>query len=123
MSLTTITISDIRCRAFHGCLNEESRIGTDFTIDVEFTADTAVACEKDELSGTIDYVTVHRIVREQMAIRSKLIENVAARILQALKEAFPGATTIRLSVSKHRPPINNGYLGKATVTLFSGKLE
>jgi dihydroneopterin aldolase len=115
----SLRISGIRCYAFHGCLEEEARIGTEFTIDVEFDADITKSCNEDTLADTIDYVTVHQLIVKEMAVRSKLIEHVAGRILKALVTAFPAAREIRVHVTKHRPPVNGGYLGSATVSLSS----
>jgi dihydroneopterin aldolase len=119
MNVPTLAVRGIRCHGFHGCLEEEARIGTDYSIDVEFVADISRACTHDTLEDTIDYVTVHDLVKREMAIRSKLIEHVAMRILTAQVAAFPSASEIRVHVTKHRPPINNGYMSAATVTVTS----
>ena len=119
MASSLLKISDIRIHAFHGCLEEEARIGTEFVVDVDFESDITAACEHDLLSETIDYVTVHSVVAHEMAIRSRLIEHVALRILRALVKTFPQCTEIKVRLTKLRPPINGGYLGKASVELSS----
>jgi dihydroneopterin aldolase len=115
----SLKISGIRFHAFHGCLEEESRIGNEYTVDVEFDTNIARACTHDSLADTIDYVAVHSIVEKEMKVRSKLIEHVALRILQALRQSFPACREIKVHLTKHRPPINGGYLGSATVSLSS----
>ena len=37
-----IRIEDIRCFAYHGCMEEEGVIGTVFSVDVELKADLGV---------------------------------------------------------------------------------
>jgi dihydroneopterin aldolase len=50
--------------------------------------------------------------------RSKLIENVARRIIDAINDRFPQIKYTELSLSKINPPIT-GQVGKATVRLIS----
>lgn len=119
MNAITLSVSGIRCFGRHGCLDEEAKIGSEYTVDVEFAANITKACTDDTLKDTIDYVTVHRIIIGEMAVRSKLIEHVAWRMVKALMTEFPGTTEIRVHLTKHRPPINNGYLGNAKVTVSS----
>ena len=84
-----IRVEDIHCYAYHGCMEEEEVIGTDFTVTVEVSADLARSAQSDLLSETVDYVTISEIVQTEMAIRSKLIEHVAQRILNQLMQRFP----------------------------------
>ena len=111
-----LTISDIRCHAYHGCMEEEKRSGGDFLVNVCFEFDGSAAIRSDELSDTIDYVKVHGIVREEMDIPSKLIEHVAGRILNGLRSEFTAATAIDVEVTKLSPPVNGGA-GSATVRI------
>ena len=62
-------------------------VGTDFSVDVELKTDLSVSAKSDLLADTIDYVAVSRIVQEEMAIRSRLIEHVAQRIINRLMGA------------------------------------
>jgi dihydroneopterin aldolase len=61
--------------------------------------------ETDELTDTVDYVHLNRIVVEEMAIRSKLLEHVAHRIIKRIFNELPAVSRILLSVSKINPPI------------------
>ncbi|NBP29820.1 MAG: dihydroneopterin aldolase, partial [Flavobacteriia bacterium] len=74
-----IHVRGIRCYAFHGCMEEEARIGGHYVVDVGIDTDFSKAAASDELSETVDYCAVQRIVEEEMAIRSKLIEHVGQR--------------------------------------------
>ena len=114
--LTKISIEGIECYSHHGCLEEEARIGADYSVDVHIETNAELAILSDNLSGTIDYVVVNKIVRDQMAIRSQLIEHVAGRILMSLHKSFSGEMTIEVKVTKFNPPVNS-QLGSASVTL------
>jgi len=100
-----IRVEDIRCYAYHGCMEEEGVIGTDFSVTVEVKADLSVSAKSDNLSDTIDYVTISRIVQEEMSTRSKLIEHVAQRILNRLMREFASVEKSKVVVVKHKAPI------------------
>ena len=74
-----ITVSGIKLYAYHGCMKEEAKIGSDYEVDVVLESDLSKAAMTDDLTQTIDYVAVNKIVAEEMAIRSKLLEYVAKR--------------------------------------------
>jgi len=111
-----IRLETIRCYAHHGCMPEEARIGQHYEVDIVLHADLGRAAETDDLSDTIDYVTINRIAVEQMAIRSKLIEHAAGRILNELFAACPALQRAEVTVRKINPPIN-GDVGAVSVTL------
>ena len=101
-----IEINGIRVFAFHGCLEEEGRIGGHYRVDVGVTADLERAEESDRLADTIDYGRITAIVKEQMAIRSNLIEHVARRMIKALRAEWPTVKHWSVCLVKERPPIN-----------------
>lgn len=101
----SISVEDIKLYAYHGCLEEEGLIGGQYSIDVYIETEFTEAAEKDDLSQTIDYVWVNQIVKEEMAIRSKLIETVGNRIMQRLKNAAK-SSEFKVVIKKMRPPIN-----------------
>jgi 7,8-dihydroneopterin aldolase/epimerase/oxygenase len=100
-----IRVEDIRCYAYHGCMDEEGLIGTDFSVHVEVETDLSLSAKTDNLEDTVDYVTISLIVQEEMAIRSKLIEHVAQRILDRLLLEFPTVKESKVVVVKHKAPI------------------
>ena len=111
-----LILEDIHCFAYHGCMKEETKIGGNFTVSVAMQLDLQKSMESDNLKDTADYVLIHRIVREEMAIPAKLIEHVAGRILKRLRKEIPFVNTFTVRVKKHNPPVN-GQLGSATVVV------
>lgn len=101
----TIKLQNIRTYSFHGCLEEEARIGSDYRVDLEIKTDLRKSAVSDELNDTVDYVLLNRIVTEEMAIRSKLLEHVAHRIIVRVFGEIPEVSRILLAVSKLNPPI------------------
>ncbi len=102
----TIEINGIKIYAFHGCLPEEEKIGGHYKVDVMLNTNFLSAALEDDLTKTIDYVDVNRIVFEEMGIRSKLIEHVGKRIIDRLKNEIPQIDSIRVKIIKICPPIN-----------------
>jgi len=111
-----IKVDGIRLRAYHGCLEEEARIGGDYIVNVVLRTDFSEAAQTDDLTKTIDYVVVYNIVKAEMAIRSKLIEQVAQRIVTRLKKEFSSLSGGEVTVIKLRPPMN-GDVEQVSVTV------
>jgi dihydroneopterin aldolase len=101
----TIKLQNIRTFSFHGCLKEEALIGSDYRVDLEIKTDLRKSSMTDELKDTVDYVLLNNIVVEEMAIRSKLLEHVAHRIIARIFSEIPSVSRILLGVSKLNPPI------------------
>ena len=76
-----IKVENIRVFANHGCLTEETKIGSDYRVDLEVKANLQPSAKSDLLSDTVDYVFLNRIVREEMKRPTHLLETVAKRIL------------------------------------------
>tara|TARA_B110000046_G_scaffold185571_1_gene227786 strand:+ start:783 stop:1139 length:357 start_codon:yes stop_codon:yes gene_type:complete len=100
-----IQVNNIKLYAFHGCLEEESKIGSDYRVDVAIKADLKKSAKTDELIDTVDYVHLNHIVKEEMAIRSKLLEEVAQRILDRFFKELRMIRKAKISVAKINPPI------------------
>lgn len=113
---SAIQVEGIKVRAFHGCLQEEARIGGDYIVDVELEYDFLEAAKEDNLLLTADYVDVYNIVKEEMAHRSRLIETVALRIINKIKKEIKGVEQVMVKVVKIAPPMN-GEVEKVSVTL------
>ena len=100
-----IKLKNIRTYSYHGCLIEEGKIGSDYTVNLEVKTDLRKSSITDNLSDTVDYVLLNRIVVEEMAIRSDLLEHVAHRIIMRIFEEVPEISRIIVAVSKINPPI------------------
>ncbi|QTE24329.1 dihydroneopterin aldolase [Polaribacter cellanae] len=100
-----IKVNNIKLYAFHGCLDEEAKIGSEYRVDVAIKADLKKSAKTDNLADTVDYVHLNRIVKEEMAIRSELLEQVAQRILDRFFREIRMIRKATVSVSKINPPI------------------
>lgn len=113
-----VKINNIRLYAHHGCLREESVVGSEYVVAVTVGADLSGASVSDDLSDTVDYVHIHQIVKEEMQIASKLLEHVAKRIIDRILFEIALADDVEVAVSKINPPIG-GDVEKVTVVLSS----
>lgn len=102
----TIRLNKIKLYAFHGCLEEEARIGAEYEVEVSMDCDFSAAANSDNLLETIDYVTIFQLVKTEMAIRSKLLEHVAQRIVQAILNRYKQIDKLSVIVAKLNPPMN-----------------
>ena len=100
-----IKLNNIRLHAWHGCLKEESIIGSQYRVDVEVIANLTQPKQTDALADTVDYVHLNAIVKEEMAIKSKLLEHVAERILNRIMDEQSMVDFAEVSVAKINPPI------------------
>lgn len=100
-----VKIENIRIYAYHGCLKEETLIGSDYRVDITIAADLSKAAISDHLSDTVDYVHINHIVVEEMKIPSKLLEHVARRIGERVFLEIPIVKKSKVIISKINPPI------------------
>jgi dihydroneopterin aldolase len=114
--LGIIKVENIRVFAFHGCLKEETKIGSDYRVDLEVKANLKTASNSDKLIDTIDYVLLNKIVKEEMSIPSKLLETVGKRILNRVFLESNLVTKVVISISKINPPVG-GDVEMVTIKL------
>lgn len=102
--------------AHHGYYSDEITRGNKFIVDLCFETDLVLASDTDVLADTLDYEKIYEIVKEEMAVRSNLLENVGRRILKKIDERFPQIKKVNVKISKLNPPLK-GIVQKVSVTL------
>lgn len=80
-------------------------IGSDYRVDLEISADLSKAAISDQLSETVDYVHLNNIIKEEMKVRSNLLEHVAKRIIDRIFKEIEEVSEVEVEVSKINPPI------------------
>jgi|SRR4051812_48145796 dihydroneopterin aldolase len=111
-----IILEGINVYAYHGCLEEEGKIGANYIVNITMHTDFTAAAKTDDLNETIDYVAVYEITKQEMAIRSKLIEQPAQRIVSRLKKEFQMLQKVEVKVTKINPPMN-GHVDRVSVVI------
>ena len=112
----TINIEGINLYAYHGCLEEEGRVGTEYIVNVNMEVDFMQAAITDDLLLTIDYCAIYAICKQEMAIRAKLIEQVGNRIFDKIKTTFPQLIHTKVTIIKLLPPMN-GNVDRVSITI------
>ncbi len=113
-----IDLDEIRVYAFHGCFEEEQRVGNWFTVNVSLDVECGKAAVSDNISDALNYVEVYNTIRTEMAKKSHLLENVVMRIASALRTGFEAKGLIggSVRVSKMAPPVG-GEMKSVSVTM------
>ncbi|WP_185870287.1 dihydroneopterin aldolase [Blattabacterium cuenoti] len=103
-----IILENIKLFGFHGCMPEEAYVGSYYTVNIEVELDFSQASIKDDLSKTINYIHLYRIVKEEMAINSKLLEHLAQRIIQRIKKYRTNLIKYtKIKICKENPPLQS----------------
>jgi len=100
-----ITLDEMDFYAYHGCYEQEKIVGTRFTVNVAIEVDIALAAQTDKVTDALNYVEVYQVVKKEMEQPSNLLENVASRIINTLRERFPAIIKASVKVSKVNPPV------------------
>lgn len=114
--MNRVELVDMQFYAYHGCFEEEQLIGNKFVVNFWAEYDMLAAAKSDNIEDALNYQRVYTIVKEQMEIKSHLLENVAYRILEAVKSEFPYITQAQVSVDKLNPPLG-GQVKASRVTM------
>lgn len=117
MKNSYILLDNIQLFAYHGVLEQETKLGNHFSISVKLKVNLSKAAETDCVDDTISYADVYNIIKEEMLIASKLLEHVAKRIVVRLKKEFPTLEEVELKLSKLNPPMG-AQLDAASVILI-----
>ncbi|MDP3435967.1 MAG: dihydroneopterin aldolase [Bacteroidales bacterium] len=91
--------------AYHGCFKEEQIIGNRFMVNFSAETDLERPGVTDNLSDALNYQELYYMIKEEIEITSKLLENVALRILERAHTDFPVIKWAQVSISKLNPPI------------------
>ncbi len=111
-----IKLSNVRTYSYHGCMDEEEKIGAEFRIDLKVKTNMVQAAQTDDLQYGLDYTRLNEIVIAEMQVRAKLMETVAWRIINRIFEEFVLADKIAVKVTKLNPPVG-GNIEAVSVSL------
>ena len=110
--LLTISLNNVRFRAYHGVYPEERQKGNDFVVNMQVSyvpaSGTIISLE-----DTIDYASLFDIINTTMQQPVDLLETLAQTIAHTAHQAYPRIKKISVSVEKLNPPIDK----------FSGTVE
>ncbi len=82
--MVEIKLKNVRCYSHHGCLKEETLIGSEYLVNLSVRAKLGKSHLTDNLEDAIDYVFLNAVIKEEMAVSSKLLETVVKKQRQSL---------------------------------------
>ncbi len=92
---------------YHGVFDHEAKNGQDFYVDLEISLDLSAASKSDDLNDTIDYGSLTDLVVEEITgERVELIERLAGRIADRIKNQFKEIDKIAVTVHKPKAPVS-----------------
>lgn len=117
-----IKLTDMRFHAYHGVFEQERIVGNTFFVNLDIQMDFLQAALTDNLNATISYADLYEVVKEEMMKPSKLLENVAGRILTRLSEEFDVIQSITIEVAKTNPPFGGDVKSASVVMEYVRKM-
>ncbi len=111
-----IEIEGMEFYAYHGHFKEEQLVGSRFLVNATLETDLDKASQSDKLTDTINYLSVYQLIKEEMNIKSHLLEHLAGRIIKRLYDNYPAIVKVRVKISKINPTMG-GEIDKVSVTL------
>ncbi|MDE7463014.1 MAG: dihydroneopterin aldolase [Muribaculaceae bacterium] len=113
MECFIISLKDCRFYAFHGVMAHESEAGNEFNINlsVEYPV---ISPLDDEMNNSLSYADLYEIAEREMMMPRKLLETVAYRIADTIRNRWTLVRSIEVEISKVNPPIP-GITGSSTV--------
>jgi dihydroneopterin aldolase len=119
--LLTIALRRIEFDGRHGATAVERRSTRKFEVDVELDVDAGVAEQSDLLADTVDYSRVaDAIVAIGTGEPHHLLESLARRMLDAVRERFPRVRRVQIELRKLNPPTCPGHPAYAAVRMARG---
>ena len=111
-----ISLKDLNFYSNHGVMPEENVLGNRFIVSVSIVIPYKPGMEKDDLASTVSYAELYKIVEDEMKRTKKLLETVALKIVERIRNEYPEVIKGEISIEKCVPPIP-GMIGKAEITL------
>lgn len=111
-----IQIENMEFYSFHGHFKEERIVGNKFLVDLTIETDMKIPAETDNLKDAVNYQRIYELVKQQMELKSHLLEHIARRILDSIFGELNGISKITVKVSKMNPPMG-GKIGSVSIVM------
>jgi 7,8-dihydroneopterin aldolase/epimerase/oxygenase len=117
MASDSIRLTGLTFYGYHGVLPEERRLGQRFVVELELNLDLAPAGRSDDLTDTVNYSELYRLVRDVVEGEPRnLLEAVAEQIAETVQKQT-GAETVRVRVAKPWAPVKGMAAGVVSVEI------
>lgn len=104
--MTEIRINNAKFYAYHGVLDYEKQYGNEFEVDIEMKCDLSLLKNSDELTNTVDYLSVYNFVKNIFNEKKyNLIETLSQNVCSGILENFPEVKSVRVKIRKPNAPL------------------
>lgn len=104
--MTVIKINNAKFYFYHGVHDYEKQYGNEFEIDIKVKCDLKDLKDSDDLTKTVDYSSVYKIVEKVFTGKKyNLIESVNQDICKAIIDNFPLVKYVKVKIRKPNAPI------------------
>lgn len=110
-----LIVDDLRIHAFHGVIPTENIVGGEYSVSLKIGYDFSKAAQSDDINDAINYAVICDLIKQEMEQSSKLMENVAWRIQEAIVAGYPMIETLETTVRKIHPPVPYQMAASAVV--------
>ena len=115
--LDKIILTEMQFYGYHGCSEEERKLGQHFEVDVELDIDLKSAGKSDNIDETVDYVEVYEEIERIVTGKSrKLIETVSEEIADKILSKFTKVEAVEVTLRKNAAPFR-GNIKSAAVKI------
>jgi len=102
----TVFVRGLSLHAYHGVMQHEAEIGQTFKLDLALDIDLSAATQSDKLVDTVGYDQVVEVASSVFCGQPcRLVETAAGAVADAVLDAFPKVTAVRVTVHKPHAPI------------------
>ena len=102
-----IILTGIRGYGYHGLFDFEAEEGQIFLVDLTISIDLTKASLSDQIADTVDYGALTNLVVDEITgERAQLIEKLAGRIADRIKNSYPEIKKISVTVHKPKAPVS-----------------
>jgi|HubBroStandDraft_2_1064218.scaffolds.fasta_scaffold394770_2 dihydroneopterin aldolase len=117
-----IRLDGVRFRSKHGASTSERRLPQDFVANVELSLPPTELPAGDDRRDVVDYDRIASAIEDEGTSRSyRLLETLARRIVERLFADSP-ATSVRIVITKARPPTSTS-VEAASVELLVARAD
>ena len=118
MSADRILLEGLEFYGYHGVKVEEKSLGQRFLVDLALRLDLGPAGRADDLTLTVDYGEVYRLVRERIEGPSRdTLEALAEDVAAALLDRYARVEAASVRVRKPAAPIAGAHFAMVAVEI------
>ncbi|HXU64018.1 MAG TPA: dihydroneopterin aldolase [Polyangia bacterium] len=116
--MLTIALAQLGFEGRHGATALERRHTRKFEVDIEIGVEGTSAERTDRLADTVDYSKVAEVlVSIGTGEPHRLLESLARRMIDGLRDQFPNVGRVRIALRKLNPPSCPGHPAYSEVRL------